>query len=712
METEDIKSALAGQTNNWDSFTLLKSIAARVNQRDTHNEGRDLVIRCLAFIEKFNAPEKQVLFALVRSVGLYPYMTEHLESSDVLDRLAYELHRADKLEDNIVFHSLQSKIYNQLIAGRNVVLSASTSAGKSLVIDALIASGKYRSLVVVVPTLALIDEIRRRLIKRFREKCAIITHPSQVANLERINVYVLTQERVLTRDDLDDVQLVIVDEFYKVNLASEGETERAVDLNLAFHRLVRNGAQFYLLGPHVHSIRGLEKYEIFFIPSEFSTVAVDVINYGLPMKGDNRKHKLLELLGEVEGSTIVYCQSPSSATDVATFLAESGKFEECPETGDAVDWMVKNYHTDWVVTKALRCGIGIHHGGVPRALQQYFIRLFNDRVIKVLVCTSTIIEGVNTVAQNVIVYDRRKNQTLLDHFTYKNIEGRAGRMKQYFIGKVFVLENPPDDETFDVDFPIGLQSSQTPLSLLLDLEESDLSSGSADRLRQAFAQSTLSAETLRANRHMPIEQQEALAKRIRDGGVNYHNLAWTGVPTGPQLQEVCELAWDFGNQDAYRKNGVFAGGNISWSLNQLRMGNNIRGYLEAELKTPWGDETSSDIIEKALKLIRNVVCHRFPKDLMAIDAIQRDVYSKMGKTPGDYSLFAEQTENLYISPALYALDEYGIPLQTAQALSDGLLPADTLNQVLSKLRTLDLSGYTLSKFEIDVLEDVRKSVFV
>lgn len=286
METEEIKLALTGQTHSWDSFVLLKSIATRVNQRETHNEGRDLVIRCLAVIEKFNATEKEVLFALVRSVGLYPYMTGHLESSDVIDRLAYELHRAETLEDDIVFHSLQSKIYNQLIAGRNVVLSASTSAGKSLVIDALVASGKYRSVVVVVPTIALIDEIRRRLIKRFREKCSVITHPSQIANPERTNVYVLTQERVLTREDLNDVQLVIVDEFYKVNLSSETDKERAIDLNLAFHKMVRSGAQFYLLGPHVHSIRGLESYEIFFIPSEFSTVAVDVINFGLPTRGD------------------------------------------------------------------------------------------------------------------------------------------------------------------------------------------------------------------------------------------------------------------------------------------------------------------------------------------------------------------------------------------------------------------------------------------
>ena len=712
MNFQEIKMLLAGQSDNWDSFALLRSIANLVNQRNTHDEGRDLVIRCLAIIENFYPAEKEVLFALVRSVGLFPYMTGHLESSDALDRLAYELHRAESLGGDIVFHSLQSKIYNQLIAGRNVVLSASTSVGKSLIIDALIASGKYRSMVIIVPTLALIDETRRRLIKRFRERCAIITHPSQEANPDKINVFVLTQERVLTREDFQTVKLVIIDEFYKVNLATEDDNDRAVDLNLAFHKLVRNGAQFYLLGPHIHSIRGLDRYETLFIPSEFSTVAVDVVNFGLPTRGDDRKNKLLELLGTVEGSTIVYCQSPPSATEVATFLAESGKFGYCDATVDAVDWMTNSYHADWAVTKALRCGIGIHHGGVPRALQQYFIRLFNDRMIKVLVCTSTIIEGVNTVAQNVIVYDRRKNHPILDHFTYKNIVGRAGRMNHYFIGKVYVLENPPEDKSFDVEFPIGQQSATTPLSLLLDLEDQDLSNESHRRLKEAFAQSTLSSETLRANRHIPIAQQDAMAKDIRDGLISYESLAWTGVPSGSQLNDVCELIWNHFDQDAFKRNGIFAGGSLSWNLNQLRMGKSIRNFLDARLAKPFKDETTSDIIELSLKFLRNIVCHRFPKDLMAVDAIQRDVFAKSGRTPGNYSLFAEQTENLFISPVLYALDEYGIPVQTAQALEDGLLPANSLNQALSKLRELDLNRFTLSSFETEILDDVRNSIFV
>ena len=78
--------------------------------------------------------------------------------------------------------------------GQSVVnFSAPTSFGKSLVIDALIASGRYPNIVIIVPTIALIDETRRRL-SRFRgtHKISRIDQPAVEAN-----IFILTQERHL-----------------------------------------------------------------------------------------------------------------------------------------------------------------------------------------------------------------------------------------------------------------------------------------------------------------------------------------------------------------------------------------------------------------------------------------------------------------------------------------------------------------------------------
>jgi hypothetical protein len=302
---------LSDQSNN--KSDLLMGLSHIVNRGHPEWEGRDLVIRSLDKFQLFDDVEQSLLLSLVRTVGLFPYITPHVENISISDRLAYEVHRVEGVEKGMVFHRLQAHVFHLLMQGRNVVLSASTSVGKSLVIDAVLAQGKFKKVVVIVPTIALIDETRRRLVRRFKHSCNIITHPSQEAKESVINVYLLTQERVLQRSDLDDVDFFVIDEFYKLDLASDSdEKNRSIDLSLAFHKLAKLGAQFYLLGPHIQNIQGLDGYEYNFIPSNFSTVAVDVTHYNLRTRGDERKEKLLELCAQISSPTLIYCQSPAS----------------------------------------------------------------------------------------------------------------------------------------------------------------------------------------------------------------------------------------------------------------------------------------------------------------------------------------------------------------------------------------------------------------
>lgn len=49
-------------------------------------------------------------------------------------------------------------------------------------------------------------------------------------------------------------------------------------------------------------------------------------------------------------------------------------------------------------------GIGVHHGLVPKYIQNEIIDLFNNGVLKVLISTTTITEGVNTTAKTWLFY--------------------------------------------------------------------------------------------------------------------------------------------------------------------------------------------------------------------------------------------------------------------------------------------------------------------
>ncbi len=709
MDTKDLRTLLKTDFSPEEAGLILSAISRLVNARDTHDEGRELVIRCLDRRDRFLDGLSLVLDGLVRSVGLLPYVAES-RASTLEDQLLLEAHRMPIVGEKRVFHTLQLQIYRELVAGRNVVLSATTSVGKSAIVDAVIATGKHHHLAIIVPTIALIDETRRRLATQFGDQYDIVTHPTQITSPERETIFILTQERALTRKDLSLVTFFVIDEFYKLDLRGDDDDERSVDLNLCFHKLASTGAQFYLIGPHVDGVVGLaSSYEYLFVPSLFSTVALDIVQFRLPRHGGQREEKLIDLCTDLTSPTIIYCQSPHSAQDAASALLDATLFPLVPELDAAVEWLTFEYPSDWIVTTALKHGIGIHHGNIPRALQQYVLRAFESGILKLLVCTSTMIEGVNTVAENVILFDKRLNNTSLDHFTFRNIAGRAGRMRRYFVGKVFVLEEQPAPDRFTVEIAVGTQGPNAPISLLLDLEDKDLTEVSRERVKEVREASLLSPETLRLNRHVSIDRQEAIYRLITGDLHLYHDmLAWTGMPRPPQLLGVCDLVFDYLDTNILKGYGIFSGNALKASVTRVQMSPRYRDVVDNFVAHRRPDTTISDGVELALRFMRKYVSYTFPRHLMAISNIQADIFRKADLEPGNYGLYAGMCESLFLPAGLFALDEYGIAPETARKLGPGEFK--TLDAALDHITDIDLRNTQLLGFERDMIEDMRTTL--
>lgn len=106
-----------------------------------------------------------------------------------------------------------------------------------------------------------------------------------------------------------------------------------------------------------------------------------------------------------------------------------------------VDHLEKTYSPDWIILKALKNGIGIHHGLVPKYIQKEIIELFNRGILYYLISTTTITEGVNTSAKNIIITSNKKGRKDLKTFDARNIAGRAGRFLQHFSGRVIIVDN-------------------------------------------------------------------------------------------------------------------------------------------------------------------------------------------------------------------------------------------------------------------------------
>lgn len=70
---------------------------------------------------------------------------------------------------------------------------------------------------------------------------------------------------------------------------------------------------------------------------------------------------------------------------------------------------IKNaFSEDWILYKGLQNGIGIHHGYIPKYIQKEIIEFFNQGVLDTIISTTTITEGINTSAKNMIVMSDKK----------------------------------------------------------------------------------------------------------------------------------------------------------------------------------------------------------------------------------------------------------------------------------------------------------------
>lgn len=664
------------------AFSILQYIADLLNT-EKELEGQELLLRVMEhqnLIPKY----RDILNSLLRRVGLFPYINS--EELSLPDKIAFEYHRPiNMLHDDVVFHRVQARVYRLLLSGFNVVLSAPTSFGKSLLIDALVSTNKYKNIVLIVPTIALIDETRRRL-SVFSNKFKIITHVSQ--KVEKSNIFILTQERAIAHESIPDIDLLIVDEFYKLQPGITQESQRSTILNQAFYHLYKKSKQFYFLGPNVDGIpEGFEEeYECIFIKTDYTTVASDThyINVGR----DQEINRLVTLCGEIEDQTLIFCRSPKRVRDVVSALVDSSVLSESDQVGPLSRWISNQYAKDWLFPNALLHGIGMHHGRIPRSLSHMSVKLFNEGVLDFLVCTSTLIEGVNTKAKNVIVLDNTVAMKKYDYFTFNNICGRSGRMFVHFVGNVYLFNAPPQKQLPFVDIPLYTQDDQSSDELLIQLDDEDLHDNSRDRIRPFHEQKILPIDIIKANSGIDPKNQIELAEYLRS---NYHSLShsldWKGMPTQSQVYDICDLIWQFFFFGKGLVHGVGSGKQLAFKLSQLSKSKSLNKVIKAVYEDDRYASTWDDAVETVLDFMRYWAEFAFPSHLMCIHRIQEFVFQIYNKRPGDYSFYASLVQNCYLPPPMLALEEYGIPFPLIIKLSKKITEDyEGLDDILQFLR--------------------------
>ncbi|MCD8031084.1 MAG: DEAD/DEAH box helicase, partial [Bacteroides sp.] len=196
-----------------ESFKLVQNCSSLLYNDESL--GRKLLINILEYWSKLHPSTHEIWVNLIESAGFYPYLNNKQENLNNLSgEIRKELHKSENISK--YFHEEQLEVLRLLQTEKNVIVSAPTSFGKSLLIEEIVASCKYRNIVIIQPTLALLDETRRKLL-RYNESYKLIVRTSQEPSNEKGNIFLFTAERVNEYTYFDSVNFLVIDEFYKLS---------------------------------------------------------------------------------------------------------------------------------------------------------------------------------------------------------------------------------------------------------------------------------------------------------------------------------------------------------------------------------------------------------------------------------------------------------------------------------------------------------------
>ncbi|WP_097753958.1 DEAD/DEAH box helicase [Escherichia coli] len=677
--------------------------------------GRDLLIQLIENKDKYSRELDHVLADLIESAGFYPYLLkERLHISSSAQKIRFENNRSLNIEGK-VFHDEQKYLLDLINSNKNVIASAPTSFGKSLLIEEIVASMKYKNILIIQPTLALLDETRKKL-SRYLDKYKLIIRTNQKYSYsDKGNIFLLTSERVNEYEFFPDIDFLIVDEFYK--FSSKRDDERHQSLNNAFIKVFkRSSPRFYFLWPNIDGITPgfSEKYNAVFYESQYSLVRCNSFNIyenydglfgNLGNKAKFKEKILFELLTERNNEqSIIYCASPAKARKLSKNYSSyilknslTAKNSNLP----LIEWIEKNISPSWSLIDSLKLGVAFHDGALPRHITSSIIDYFNDGLINVLFCTSTIIEGVNTSAKNIVYFDNKKGDSLdIDYFDYSNIKGRAGRLMQHYSGNVFNFNPPPEKEAIYIDIPFF---EQNPINeeILINLDFDEVQDKNSEGYN--FIISLPYEEMLLFKKNsINIRGQKNLLDYLKLNMYNIHPLlSWSTTPKYQQLEFCIQLCWDYLLRDSERNNQMSARRltkvtfDYGLSQNIIKLVKSMHDYKLAQAKK-LNHEKKNKLLDDSIKdsfyILRHWFQYKLPKLLSVLNELQLYVCNIYGLTPGNYSYYSSIIENDFIPEHLNILIEYGIPKSAIDKISQFIpntLTDESVIQLIKKEKLYD-----------------------
>jgi len=90
----------------------------------------------------------------------------------------------------------------------------------------------------------------------------------------------------------------------------------------------------------------------------------------------------------------------------------------------------------------LQKGVVVHHGKMPGLMARLLVEVIHERIVHLVLATSTLSEGVNLPFETVLIPTLRRNRGILSPREFGNLVGRAGRPGFGTEGRSLVLMQP------------------------------------------------------------------------------------------------------------------------------------------------------------------------------------------------------------------------------------------------------------------------------
>lgn len=387
------------------------------------------------------------------------------------------------------FFSAQKEAYDHL-TDPCFSYSGPTSMGKSFIMRMFIKDeilhGAKKNYALIVPTKALINEVRSKIINDLEDnlkRCnyRVVTAASDIALEENHNfIFVFTPERLLyllISNPLLEVDYLFVDEAHKLS----GKNSRGPFYYKVVNMLLQKEKKphFIFASPNIPNPQvylrlmneAIESSDESKLATTYSPVVqikflMDLINNNISAYNERTNHciqiasikksdvnlndmlllfegKNLRLPPEKRSQTIVYYNGRAKAIAAARNFAESRGIldKNDPELDSLSKDIMQEVHGDYYLASMIKKGVAYHIGYLPASIRTRIEDLFQKGNITIMFCTSTLLEGVNLPADNLFITDNKIFRRKMNPVDFRNLIGRVGRISYNLYGNVFFVSD-------------------------------------------------------------------------------------------------------------------------------------------------------------------------------------------------------------------------------------------------------------------------------